>query len=100
MSDQPLKLCVPIKVRPEGGLYTFVGNLLAWLERSGHQFTQDLDGEYDVLFVNSWVVPPGVVRRYKRLRPDLRVVHRIDGSAEDYGGDSASDAIQARVNLY
>ena len=81
-------------------MYTFIGNFLAWLQSAGHRYTQDVNADYDVLFVNSWVVSPRVVARQKRMRPALRVVHRIDGSAEDYGSTPDSDRVQARVNLY
>lgn len=94
-----MRLCLPIDVRREGGMYTFVGNFIAWLERTGRSFTQDLGGEYDVLFVNSWIVPPRIVRRLKRERAALRIAHRVDGAALDYGGNPASDGVQARVNV-
>jgi glycosyltransferase involved in cell wall biosynthesis len=95
-----MKLCIPIAVQPQGGMYTFVGNFLAWLAAAGHEVTRDIQGDYDALFVNSWVVSSTLVRREKRRRPGLVVVHRVDGAAEDYGGNPASDRIQARVNLY
>jgi glycosyltransferase involved in cell wall biosynthesis len=94
-----VKLCIPIEVRPEGGMYTFIGNLKAWLTRRGIAHTSNIDDEYDVLFANSWATPCTLIRRVKRARPDLRVVHRIDGSAVDYGGNPEADRAQARVNL-
>lgn len=94
-----MKLCIPIAVKPEGGMYTFLGNFKAWLTKRGMPFTSDLNDDYDVLFVNSWMVPPSVIRRLKRERPTLRVVQRVDGSAEDYGSDPSLDGIQARVNV-
>jgi len=100
MPETNLRICIPIDVRPEGGMYTFIGNFLAWLETTGHEFTQDITGDYDVLFVNSWVVAPEIVRRVKRERLTVRVVHRVDGAALDYGSNPASDRLQARVNLF
>ncbi|MGQ0732901.1 MAG: glycosyltransferase [Acidobacteriota bacterium] len=94
-----MTLCIPIPHRPEGGMYTFLGNFRAYLERAGVGHTVDLDGEYDTLFVNSWVVPYRTVSRVKRARPDLRVVQRVDGAAQDYGRPEVSDWQQARVNL-
>jgi len=90
---------VPIEVKPEGGVYTFVGNFLRWLTRHDWPHTADLQSDFDLLFVNSWVIRPSVVRRLKRLKPMLKVAHRIDGAAADYGSNPASDRIQARVNL-
>jgi glycosyltransferase involved in cell wall biosynthesis len=95
-----VRLCLPIEVRPEGGVYTFVGTFIAWLEQTGRAFTQQIDDEYDVLFVNSWVMPADAVRRIKRARAHVRVAHRVDGAATDYGGNPASDRVQARVNMY
>ena len=90
---------MPIEVKPEGGVYTFVGNFLRWLTRHDWPHTADLQSDFDLLFVNSWVIRPSVVRRLKRLKPMLKVAHRIDGAAADYGSNPASDRIQARVNL-
>jgi glycosyltransferase involved in cell wall biosynthesis len=94
-----VKLCIPIEVRPEGGMYTFVGYLKAWLTRRGVPFAESIEDDYDLLFVNSWVTPYAVVRRVKRERPTLRVAHRVDGAAVDYGSNPEADRIQARVNL-
>ena len=94
------RLCIPIEVKPQGGMFTFVGNLTRWLEQHAWSYTTKLTDPFDVLFVNSWVVPPSVVRRAKQANVNLRVAHRIDGSAEDYGSDPASDGVQGRVNLF
>ena len=80
-------------------MYTFVGNLMEWMDRRAVAYTTDLNGDYDVLFTNSWVIAPRTVRHVKRHRPDVRVVHRVDGAATDYGGNPESDRVQARVNL-
>ena len=95
-----MKLCIPIEVKPQGGVYTFVGNFIAWMKQHGLDYTTDLSSDYDVLFVNSWVVAPNVVRRAKHERASLRVAHRVDGAAVDYGSDPGADRIQARVNMY
>lgn len=92
-------ICIPIDPDTGGGLSTFVANFTAYLDAQGWSYTRRLDDDYDVLFVNSWVVPYRDVRRVKQSRPSVRVVHRVDGSAEDYGRGAASDAAQARVNL-
>src|SRR5712671_4979844 len=95
----PVCLCVPIEQRAEGGLYTFIGNLTAYFDAHEIEYTRDVDDEYDVLFVNSWVVPYRVVRDVKRRRPGVVVVQRVDGAAVDYGRNGDGDARQARVNL-
>jgi glycosyltransferase involved in cell wall biosynthesis len=94
-----LRLCVPIDVKPQGGMYTFVGNLLAWLDAHDLPHTRDLSHDYDVLFVNSWALPYATVYEAKRSHPAARVAHRLDGAAVDYGSSPASDRVQARVNL-
>src|SRR5690348_15721444 len=73
-----LKICIPIALRPEGGVYTFVGNLLAYLDAHGVAHTADPDADYDILFVNSWVVPYDLVRRAKVTHGTIRVVQRVD----------------------
>src|SRR6266566_2204484 len=99
VSDVHPRLCVPIEQRPEGGMYTFIGNLTAYLDAHRIGYTRDVGDDYDVLFVNSWVVPYRVVSSVKRQRPDVTVVQRVDGSAVDYGRLGDGDARQARVNL-
>ncbi len=94
-----MKLCIPIRYKPEGGLYSFIANLVAYLDRHGVEYTQALDDGYDALLVNSWVVPYGTVARLKRERPSLTVTHRIDGAAQDYGRGIDADREQARVNM-
>jgi glycosyltransferase involved in cell wall biosynthesis len=80
-------------------VYTFVANFRAFLDAQNVAHTADLDAEYDVLFVNSWLVPYDDVRHAKETHPRMRVVHRVDGSSLDYGGYRDGDARQARVNL-
>ena len=98
--DARPRICIPIDVKPQGGMYTFVGNMRRWLDRHGWPYTSDIDAEYDVLFVNSWVIAPQAVRRVKAAKPRVTVAHRLDGAAIDYGSNPASDRVQARVNLY
>ena len=80
-------------------MYTFIGNLTAYFDAHGIGYTGDVGDDYDVLFVNSWVVPYRVVSSVKRRRPNVTVVQRVDGSAVDYGRLGDGDARQARVNL-
>jgi glycosyltransferase involved in cell wall biosynthesis len=94
-----MRLCIPIPDRAEGGLYTFLRYLRAWAEREGVEICDDIGCDYDVLFANSFVVPFEALRAaYDRL-PCLRIVHRIDGAAADYGRDPADDRRQARANV-
>jgi len=94
-----MKICIPIRPQHAGGGFYFVRLLGEYLTRTGIAWTEDADEEYDILFVNSWLVSYEVVLALKRTRPRLRVVHRVDGAARDYGRDDDADHWQARVNL-
>lgn len=94
-----LRICVPIEVRAMGGMYTFVRYFLDYLTREQIQTTPSISDAYDVLFVNSWIVPYDLIKQVKRTRPEVRVVQRVDGSAQDYGRKDNADTKQARVNL-
>ena len=94
-----LTYCLPIEVRAKGGMYTFMGYFLAHLQQEGIQFTQSLSDTYDILFVNSWVIPYKLILKIKRDHPNIRVIQRVDGSAQDYGRHDNADNQQAKVNL-
>jgi glycosyltransferase involved in cell wall biosynthesis len=80
-------------------MYTFLRHWRRWLDRQGVSWTDDMAADYDVLFVNSFMVPFDSILAVKRARPDLRVVQRVDGSLRDYGRMDDADEKQARVNL-
>jgi glycosyltransferase involved in cell wall biosynthesis len=80
-------------------MYSFFRNFRKYLDGAAVSVTDDVEGDYDVLVANSWVVPEAVVARAKRRRPRLKVLHRIDGSAADYGRDGGADVRQALVDL-
>ena len=69
-----MRICIPIEPRSEGGVYTFVANFRAFLDAQNVAHTADLDAEYDVLFVNSWLVPYDAVRHAKETHPRMRIV--------------------------
>ncbi len=94
-----MKVCVPVADAPQGGMYSFFRNFRKYLDGVGVPVTDDVEGDYDVLVVNSWVVPEAVVARAKRRLPALKVLHRIDGSAADYGREAGADVRQALVDL-
>jgi glycosyltransferase involved in cell wall biosynthesis len=94
-----MRFCFPVADAPQGGMYSFFRNFRTYCAAAGVPFTDEIDGDYDVLVANSWVVPDVVIARAKRRLPRLKVLHRIDGSAVDYGRDAASDVRQALVGL-
>ena len=94
-----MRICIPIPDRPRGGLYSFLAVLRQYLDSRDIVHTQDLDGDYDVLFCNSFMVPHSEILAAKRRLPQVRVVQRVDGSAEDYGRSRSDDVRQARINM-
>ena len=74
-------------------------SFIAYLREQGIEVTHNLADRYDVIFTNHWSVPYTTLLRGLRRNKDLRLVHRIDGSAQDYGRDPQSDIGQSAVNL-
>jgi glycosyltransferase involved in cell wall biosynthesis len=80
-------------------MYTFLALFRSYLDRIGIEHAEVLDDTFDVLFINSWVVPFSSVLKAKKRYPRLRVVQRIDGSATEYGRLDNSDRKQGKINL-
>ena len=97
--SEPRRICIPLPYRRQGGMYTFLANFMTYMDRSGVPYTQDIEGDYQILFVNSWAVPYRSIRAQKAARQGLRVVQRVDGSGRDYGRFDDADSRQARVNM-
>ncbi|MFH1023629.1 MAG: glycosyltransferase family 4 protein [Planctomycetota bacterium] len=94
-----MRVCIPVESLNEGGGYYFIRLLWEYLDRNGVPWTNRLSDDYDVLFASGWLVAFENVRAAKMRLSRLRVVHRVDGSARDYGRFDSADVIQARVNL-
>ncbi len=94
-----MKICIPIPAHSRGGMYTFLRYFRQWLSEAGIEQTEEIDDAYDVLFTNSWVVGFPDIWRVRSSRPDVRVIQRVDGSADDYGRFGYADAQQARANM-
>jgi len=92
------KICLVKPKSAAGGSYTFTLNFQAWLTARGIPWTDDINADYDVLFVNSWTIPYVKVWRAKKRLSHLRVVQRIDGAAQDYGRKDGADWLQRDVN--
>jgi glycosyltransferase involved in cell wall biosynthesis len=93
-----VKICLAFPKARTGGSFVFLRNFQAFLQEQGYPCTDNLDDDYDVLFLNSWTIPYQVVLREKQRRPHLRVVQRVDGSAQDYGRRDGADWLQRDVN--
>ena len=98
-SDTSMRICIPIAHKPYGGMYSFLDNCRRWLDSRSIWHTDDPQAEYDILLVNSFMVPYALIAGVKRHRPNVRVVQRVDGSARDYGRFDDADCRQARVNM-
>ena len=93
-----MKICIPIKTQNAGGGFYFIDNLRKYLDEHHIEHTQDIADRYDVLFLNSWHVTYYQIMTAWRRNPEARLVHRIDGAAEDYGRFDGSDKSQHRVS--
>lgn len=93
-----LRIAVPIEL-PEhgGGGFRFLRSFFAYLDRRGIPHTSRIDGA-NVVLANAWHVGTRALLRAMWADPDVTIVHRVDGAAEDYGRDPASDHVQRRVN--
>ena len=94
-----MKICIPIKPQHEGGGFYFIGLFREYLTRTNTAWTEDIQDAFDTLFVNSWQVPYETISAVKQQHTAVRVIHRVDGSARDYGRYDNSDSRQARVNM-
>jgi glycosyltransferase involved in cell wall biosynthesis len=92
-----VRVCIPAAATG-GGSASFFRNFRAYLERVGIDCVEDLRGKADVIVANAWSVPVAAVARAKRDGGPVRILHRIDGSALDYGRDFVADVRQALVN--
>lgn len=96
---RPLRICIPFEVGVQGGMTTFMRYWMCWLEEAGHRLITNIGDDYDVLFLNSWKTQARDVYRAKSRLPELRVLHRLDGSALEYGRTWLDDLRQANSNL-
>ena len=93
-----MKLCIPYPERNLGGMHTFLKYFKDYLRKHHIFFTPNIFSKYDVLFIISFMTPVWKVWLTKLLHPNIKIIQRIDGSAEDYGRGSKWDRIQSKVN--
>jgi len=93
-----MKISIPIEIKKEGGVYSFLSLFIDYLEKNSIHHTNKIDGDEDILFTNSWVLPCSTIKKAKKKNRTLKVLHRIDGSAKDYGRHGNADKIQSKVN--
>lgn len=93
-----MRICIPIEFKAEGGGFYFLQLFENFLQDNGWEVTRDVGDKFEVLFTNHWMTPREQILRAIRSNPGVRIVHRIDGVAQDYGRDVEADRRQARVN--
>lgn len=91
-------MCLPLKPQQGGGVYSFTRTLRNYLDSQTYDYTTDLGHSYDVLLISAWTTDYRSVRQARRWNPNVRVVHRVDGSAKAYGRFDDSDDRLARIN--
>jgi glycosyltransferase involved in cell wall biosynthesis len=93
-----MRICIPIEFRPQGGGFYFLQTLVSFFENEGWTVVSDVKEPHDILFTNHWMTPLSEIYKAIRRSPKVRVVQRIDGSAQDYGRDPEADGRQRAVN--
>jgi len=99
MAHTVMRICIPIRVKPQGGGNDFVVNFIKYLESKGIAYTTHISDRYDVLFTSHWLVGYDEILCGIRHNPLVRLVHRINGAAQDYGRHPSADRIQHKINL-
>lgn len=93
------KICVPLQYKSEGGMYSFLRNFLQYLRDRDIPHTDNPEDSFDILFTFSFKLTYDQIFKIKNARPNMRVVHRVDGASQDYGRLDNSDEILSRANL-
>ncbi|RJQ27206.1 glycosyltransferase [Candidatus Parcubacteria bacterium] len=93
-----MKISIPIEIKKEGGVYTFLNQFIDYLAQKDIPYSNKIDGDEDILFTNSWILPHNFIYKAKNKNKKLKVVHRIDGSGKDYGRTGNADDIQSKIN--
>ena len=94
-----LKVCIPIEFRAHGGGFYFLQAFENYLLANHHSITRAISDSYDLLFTNHWMVSRREVVKAFQYNPQVRIVQRIDGAAQDYGRNPEADQRQRTVNL-
>jgi len=93
-----MRVCIPIEFKAHGGGFYFLQAFEGFLLGEGHFVTRQVTDQYDVLFTNHWMTPRREIVRAFRFNPNVRIVQRVDGAAQDYGRNPEADRRQRSVN--
>jgi glycosyltransferase involved in cell wall biosynthesis len=95
-----VRICNPVPFQAAGGGFYFMRRFEDYLEAHGHTITRSLVACCDVLLVNGWQVDYDQVLEVIRRSPRVRIVHRVDGSSQDYGRGPKGDRRQGQVSRF
>jgi glycosyltransferase involved in cell wall biosynthesis len=95
-----VRVCNPVPFQAAGGGFYFMRQFERYLESRGHTVTRSLAARCEVLLMNSWQVDYDQVLEAIRRSPRLRIVHRVDGSSQDYGRGPKGDRRQGQVSRF
>jgi glycosyltransferase involved in cell wall biosynthesis len=93
-----MRICIPIEFRPQGGGFYFLQGFAEYLQAKGNFVTNDVNEAADALFTNHWMTPISEIYEAIRRNPQLRIIQRIDGAAQNYGRNAEADVRQSQVN--
>ncbi|MFP4322160.1 MAG: glycosyltransferase family 4 protein [Anaerolineales bacterium] len=98
MTPQPT-LCLPLRWLRQGGSAHFMHQFQAYLQARDWPHITDFEAApCDIILTNAWSMPYPVLWHYKQHRKAVRLVHRVDGVAQEYGRTDGTDILQADVN--
>lgn len=94
-----LSFCLPVEPPPQGGGgFRFLRGLERYLTARRIPWTRSPWRGARVLLLNSWQTGVATALAAAWARPDVTIVHRIDGAAQDYGRAAEADRRQARID--
>jgi glycosyltransferase involved in cell wall biosynthesis len=93
-----MKICSSIIPKePWGGSSQFAKHLIKYLLKEGVEIIFDLNTDYDVLYLNSWVLPYQTASGLRNQ--GKKILHRIDGIGKVYGRErDEQDKLQLALN--
>lgn len=77
-----MRLCIPIPFKPEGGGQYFLQLFGRHLSTHGHEVVDDVEGRYDVLFTNHWVVV--LSKDPKEFERDVTMIREVESALGSY----------------
>lgn len=91
-------LCLPLKPSTGGGVFSFMRLFRDYLDSQDYNYVDNLGKRYKYLLTAAWTTSYECVKYALEINPDLKIIHRVDGSAYAYGRFDDSDERLAKVN--